>query len=583
MRKWVQKAAVFLAAAAVCTGAGISVGAGGMDVWAATQAQTSGGETQTEETQEEKPPVLVTAQMTGCTLTADKNNILIQGNSSGDTTGTDGSLYIFELRPYETEIDDRTDYVWKTPVGAEFQFQAPSGLSSSMDRLYNRFVPAVFDGTSYREAGDARYVTNPEAAAPNQAEFQTPTSKKGLRIQIDMLADAMELGVKHAGTDILFQQIIGSGIDYEYNGKTYHFNKGLIESYDATISAMSSKSICVTAVILNGWSDSTPDLLYPGTQKSSDAYHYMFNTATEAGYEQTRAIASFLAERYDGSNPDCGKISNWVIGNEVNNQKNWNYMGEADLDTYIRAYQNAFRVFYTAIKSTSASDRVYISLDYNWNNEIDGKLKYGGKNIVDSFDALADREGQFDWGLAYHPYPYPMVEPEFWDDDQSGLVNNTFDSPIINFKNLTTLTDYFAQSGLRAPDGSVRHIILTEQGFTAKSPTRGDVREIQAAAYAYSYYLVDSNPYIDAYLLSRQVDGPAEVELGTAQGLWECDMNQPNAIVATKRRKIWAVFKNIDKKAYTLETTDFAKAIIGIENWSDVIPNFKWKRLEMER
>ena len=80
---------------------------------------------------------------------------------------------------------------------------------------------------------------------------------------------------------------------------------------------------------------------------------------------------------------------------------------------------------------------------------------------------------------------------------------------MINFANLNVLTDYFVQETLRTPSGHVRHIILTEQGFTAYSPTRGDVPELQAAAFAYSYYLVDSNPYIDAYTLSRQVDAPS--------------------------------------------------------------------------
>ena len=142
------------------------------------------------------------------------------------------------------------------------------------------------------------------------------------------------------------------------------------------------------------------------------------------------------------------------------------------------------------------------------------------------------------------------------------------------------LTDYMAQEAFRAPSGEVRHIILTEQGFTAYSATKGYVPELQAAAYAYSYYLVDSNPYIDAYTVSRQVDAPSEVNAGLRFGLWECDMNQPNLIVATKRRKIWQVFRDIDKKNATLEATEFAKEIIGIEKWSDVIPNFKWRNLE---
>ena len=35
-------------------------------------------------------------------------------------------------------------------------------------------------------------------------------------------------------------------------------------------------------------------------------------------------------------------------------------------------------------------------------NEMDGKLKYGGKEIIDSFNSIANNQGQMEWGLAYH-------------------------------------------------------------------------------------------------------------------------------------------------------------------------------------
>ncbi len=34
---------------------------------------------------------------------------------------------------------------------------------------------------------------------------------------------------------------MGSGIDFQYEGKTYHFNKGIVEDYDKIISAYSGK------------------------------------------------------------------------------------------------------------------------------------------------------------------------------------------------------------------------------------------------------------------------------------------------------------------------------------------------------
>lgn len=514
-----------------------------------------------------------------CLVNSDLTSVTVKASNHAPAEGTDGVLYLVELQPYQNSLEGRTDYAAKASLGDAATFTFSLNRNTLQDRLYSRFVVAVWDGSKYIPVSKPHYITNPEAVAANMKEFNDPLTKKGLNIQLNMLGDAFELGVKHVATNISFHQILGQGIDYQYDGKTYHFDTNAIKSYDETISALSGKGMTVTAIILNGWNPSNPDLIYPGTKKNSKAFYYMFNTATPEGYEQTRAIASFLAERYNGTNPHYGKISNWIIGNEINNQQ-WNYVGARDLTSYLHAYQNAFRVFYTAIKSTSANDRVYFSLDYNWNNEIDNKLKYGGKEVINAFNAIANEQGQMDWGLSYHPYPCPMTEPEFWDDDKTGLITNDFDSPVINFKNLNTLTDYMAQDCLKAPTGKVRHIILTEQGFTAKTQSGEDVSQIQAAAYAYSYYMVDSNPYIDAYILSRQVDAPLEVRSGLAFGLWACDMNKGDDIVATRRRKIWQVFHEIDKKKSTLETTEFAKSIIGIQKWSDVIPNFKWRALE---
>lgn len=521
----------------------------------------------------------VSGQITSCKITGDKQNIEIGFSSSGDAAGTDGKIYIFEMQPFEDEIGSRRDYAASAAALGSTSVTIPLNLGTPQDRLYSRFVLAVYDGADFLSVSKPHYITNPEIVAKNQEAFKDPLTKKGLNIEIDMLSDAFDLGVKHVTTNIAFSQIMGTGITYDYDGVTYNFNKAVVDAYDETISALSGKGMTVTVILLNDWNPNTPDLIYPGTQKNSNAFYYMFNAQTENGFEQTKAIASFLADHYSGKNPNYGKVSNWIIGNEINNQQ-WNYTGAWDLNSYVQAYQDAFRVFYTAIKSTSANDRVYFSLDYNWNAEIDNKLKYGGKNIMDTFNSIANAQGQMDWGLAYHPYPAPMTEPEFWDDAQTGWISNDFNSPVINFANLNVLTDYMSQAAFRSPTGDVRHIILTEEGFTAKSPTRGDIPQIQAAAFAYSYYLVDSNPYIDAYILSRQVDAPLEVRSGLAFGLWECDMNQGDTIVATKRRKIWQVFRDIDKKKYTLEATEFAKPIIGVNKWSDLIPNFRWRSME---
>ena len=117
-----------------------------------------------------------------------------------------------------------------------------------------------------------------------------------------MLNDAFTLGVKHVAVNIAFSQFLGSGIDYEYDGKTYHFNKSVVENYDKVISAYIGKDISVTAIVLNDWNDAHPELVHAGTAKSSSANYYMFNTKTQEGFETTRAIFAFLADRYSGKN-----------------------------------------------------------------------------------------------------------------------------------------------------------------------------------------------------------------------------------------------------------------------------------------
>ena len=484
----------------------------------------------------------------------------------------DGYYYLFELQPYETGIGSRTDYAAWCDKTEKLKFSLPFSGGDSDPRLYSRFVVALKIGDTYQAISAPIYVTNPGDVASFTEEYPEAMSKKGLLIELDMLGDAMELGVKHTTINIPYHHIIGGNLKYRYNGKDYYFNEELIASYDKMISSFSNKGIIVTAILLNGWNDAHPELHEAGLAKSSSAFYYGFNVSTPEGYEATRALFSFMAERYSGADYKHGRVSNWIVGNEVNNNKNWNYVGPMDLASYTKLYEKNFRVAYTAIKSRSKNARVFFSTDYEWKKQ-NTNLQYAAKDFIDLFNAGISAEGNIEWGLAYHPYPYPMTEPEFWDDDQTGMVNETFESPVVNFKNLHVLTDYFQQAHMRTAGGQVRHIILSEEGFTSDSISRGKVYDIQAAAFAYAYYLVDNNPYIDAFILNRQVDAITEVETSCAFGLWTVDMSRPDKVIAVMPKNIYQVFKHIDTRK-SLRYSEFAKSIVGISDWSEVIPGF---------
>jgi len=513
------------------------------------------------------------------------SNIVIKGTMDGQLTssntavGADTNFYLLELAPYEDSIANHRNIAY-IPKSKDLTFKIPLNAGRKDDRLYNKFVVCVWTGETYVVVSDMIYVTNPEVVAANQTEYKTPLSKKGLLIEISQISDAFQLGVHNVIVNIPFDAILGTGIDYTYDGETYHFDKSVVEAYDKTISMFSNKSMNVSAILLNRFTDKAPELFYPGQNKLSNVFYYNFNAKTEDGYKYIKAIASFLADRYGGTNSDHGRIQNWIIGNEINNQR-WNYVGPMKLSEYIKEYERSFRVFYNAIRSSQANARVFFSLDNNWNQGNDNKMTYTAKSVLSGVAYSIAAHGNIDWGLAYHPYCVPTVEPEFWDDFATGQVEWSENSKVINFANLSTLTDYMQKPAMLDTNGKVRHIILSEQGFTSKSNSRGDVEKLQAAAFAYAYYIVDSNPYIDEFILSRQIDAPSEVKSGLAFGLWSTKSSEDVNIVPDQRKYIWQVFKNIDKQKTTLQYSGFAKDILGIKNWSDVIPNFKWRRQEL--
>lgn len=510
----------------------------------------------------------VTGKIHDVNITADKENISVTVDSSGDSTGTDGSIYIFEIKPYQNDLSGRWDPLAKGSIGKNQKFTFPLHAGPGELRLYSAFVPAVKVGSRYVMISDRRYLENPEIVAEDQSPALNP-GKKGLRVDPNLLDDALSLNIKHAGVDIPTQRFFGNGIYYTYENKTYKINKELIDQLDAEVKRLSDSGVAVTAILLNAWNNTVSELNPMGVKElpKDQAMYYGFNVESEGGFRAVKAMASFLAKRYNGRQGH-GKITNWVVGNEINNQY-WNYMGDLDVSAYTVKFQRAFRVFYTAMKSVSANDNVMFSIDHYWNMlpEAAPVGKYKGKDILLAFHNYEAIEGYMDYGLALHPYPYPMTSPNFWDDDKTGKVNDTMDSPVVNFKNLHVITDFMQMDSMRNQKGQVRKIFLTEEGFT--STQGGKDKSIdQAAAVAYSYFVADNNPYITAYLMSRQEDSVDETKNGLAFGLSKIVNNK----LVPKRAH--EVFKYIDNASATEGTADFARAVIGIDSWDQLISGF---------
>ncbi|WP_437188047.1 DUF5722 domain-containing protein [Planctomicrobium sp. SH668] len=398
--------------------------------------------------------------------------------------------------------------------------------------------------------------------------FPHAKSKKGLQVQI--VDDAIELGVQHAAININLSLLIdpaetAGGPFWELDGKKFHFRPHYLRGLESQIRPLSDRGILVYLIVLVYASgDPAVDriLLHPNYSQSAPNRLSGFNTLTDEGREWLQATFSFMGHRWRSTEAGDGRVVGYIIGNEVNSHREWSNVGEIPADEFIEQYLKAVRLAFNSVRSQDPAARIYLSLDHFWGRGLDDRpmQTMGGKYLVDRFAQRARETGDFEWHLAYHPYPEDLFNPAFWND-QSPTSND--DSPRITFKNLEVLTAYFERDELLF-NGRTRSIILSEQGFNSRESVES--LQEQAAAYCLAWKKVERLPTIEAFIYHRHVDHAHEGGLNL--GLWT---RRPNSVFAPSEKKpIYQVFQKADTPEWE-DAFRFALPIIGADGWDDAL------------
>ncbi|MCM1123967.1 MAG: DUF5722 domain-containing protein [Eubacterium sp.] len=498
--------------------------------------------------------------VTECLIKEDKETVGLTLSMPDIPRSDDSMIYLFAFELYEEcTFADGFD---KEPIAStrkatdgELEWAYESG------QLFQQFVPALLLDEKYVPIAESICISNPEMLADEVDNAPQPESKKGLLLDPQMLETPLltDLDVKYAIYNIPLSHILGETtneiqptITYEYKGKEYKFNGASIEGYDHLFKYLTDSGMNSTAIVLNDWNDNYPELIHPlARNKESKAYYYAFNTADEEGCDYLEAIASFLTERYSGG--EYGLVSNWVIANEINQYRIWNYMDTDDINLYCTEFEKALRIFYNAAKSNYADANVYFSIDHDWNNnEGDNGDHFNAKDLVATINDIARQKGNYDWGLAIHPYPDPLTRVSYWTE----TYDKTENAPILTMMNLSTVTDVLEKEEYLDRSGEVRSIMVTELGFSSASGEK-----LQAAAFAYCYYIIEANPYVDAFVMNRQTDAMEEVRQGLAFGIYDLDQTP---------KYIFDTFKYIDTDE-AQEHTEFMLNILGANSLQEAL------------
>ncbi len=267
----------------------------------------------------------------------------------------------------------------------------------------------------------------------------------------------------------------------------------------------------------------TPEMIfYPDSYSASTWCQICTNNKISAGY--VTALFEYLAYYFmmpadeNGYYPH-GEISRFIVGNEIDFDDSWNAIVPAgaaklSMEDYIEEHERALRIANNAFKKFHADMMVCTSFTHHFESTVS---IYSPKDIITYMCAKSLREGNYDWGMSWHPYGANLGEPNFLDSDfYSYKLAGDFSTSRVTWTNFEVLEMFLKQES-KLCNGKVRKIFITEGGVTSGNPNLDaskvtKARQIQAAGIAYAYQKICHLDCIETMCYYRYHDIPAASE-----------------------------------------------------------------------
>jgi hypothetical protein len=285
----------------------------------------------------------------------------------------------------------------------------------------------------------------------------------------------------------------------------------------------------------------------------------MPNLTTPEGVHAYRAALAFLSERYAGG--PHGRITHWILHNEIDQAFTWTNMGKQPMEIIMDHYVRSMRLAYLSARRFNPSAKVFISLTHHWNSPEGASLhRYRPREMLNRLAEYSRLEGDFEWGVAYHPYPQGLFQAATWNDTRPTF---SFDSPYITPKNIEVLDAYLHRTPLLYEGKKLRTVLLSEQGFHTRDYSP-EAQQLQAAALVYTWHKIRPLASIEAFHNHRWIDALDEggllLGLRTAPG-----KGGPFG----ERKSGWSLYQALDTPGEEAASA-FAKKIIGVTDFSQI-------------
>lgn len=487
------------------------------------------------------------SKVTNVQVTSDK--VIIKGNCGGS-----GTYLLAEITPWQ-DVTELEKYPYTQDLsGGGFTVTVdrivPNREGIRYDKVFSKWAVVKVDGDRQTLDSHARYADD---VVPKKSPAALPLrNKKGFGAgDIDLyFSDCKEMNVGSITMNVVLNDYItGEGSGYSYGGQNYSL--GAFKDYvDRVTRRAGEMDLVVSAIILCQTNSIFKD------PENKGGNYTMPNLTTAKAFNLYAAALEHMASTH--CTPG-NRISHWIMHNEVDFANEWTNMGDQPMMRYLDRYIKSMRICYNIVRQYDQNASVLGSYTHCW-AKADGS--FAPKMMLEKTVEYSSAEGDFRWGVAYHPYPQNLTNPSFWIDDTQATYS--LNSKYVTFKNLEVIDAWIRQKENFYKGKTKRVLFLSEQGTNSPSYSESDLA-LQAAGGAWAWKKVSKLDGIDAIQWHNWADNKAEGGLRIGLRTFA-----EGSVSDLTPKPVWYVWK----AAGTAEEDsvfDQYKTTLGISDWDSIL------------
>lgn len=345
---------------------------------------------------------------------------------------------------------------------------------------------------------------------------------------------------------------------YNYGGMSYFINNATVSSMDKLLEEAQKRGIIVEGILL------APRDSYLRDPECDGGFYTMPNMTSPQSVNDYAAVLNFLAQRY--STGEHGRIHHWIMHNEVDEGKTWTNMGTQPMLRYLDRYVKSMRLCYNIVRQYDQHAFILASYTHSWTA---GKHGFNAKNMLERTIDMSLTEGDFKWGVAYHPYPIDLTQPRFWKRDVAPD-SFTRDARYVTFLNPEVINDWILNPKHFYKDKEKRLLFFSEQGTNSPTYSASDLT-LQAAGAAWMWKKVKSLPGIDAMQWHNWMDNKAEDGLRIGLRAFQ---DESAGYKPFDKKPVWYVWQAAGTPQEDKVFMPYLK-VLGLNDWNHLVQRIK--------